>query len=315
MVEFVIEQDTLVVSCIQLEDKLHRLKTEQMKNNHEYNRLQEDHRAAELEFRKAKEQAADLKKKAEATAPFTTALGELFATLPNTLEQLDEAIAEAKARADVSYSTNPKVIEEYEARCKEIETLEGKLQSEQNQLNNEINRVEELKKEWLPTLQEMMEKINKSFSKYFDEIGCSGEVQLQEHEDFDKYGIAIRVKFRQSDKLHNLNAHLQSGGERSVSTMLYLIALQDLTECPFRLVDEINQGMDPYNERMIFQQVVECACHPGRPQYFLITPKLLPDLYFAPQVTVLCVFNGPWMIPQKEWAVDRFLEHASEQNK
>jgi len=112
-----------------------------------------------------------------------------------------------------------------------------------------------------------MEKINKSFSKYFDEIGCSGEVQLQEHEDFDKYGIAIRVKFRQSDKLHNLNAHLQSGGERSVSTMLYLIALQDLTECPFRLVDEINQGMDPYNERMIFQQVVECACHPGRPQY------------------------------------------------
>lgn len=34
-------------------------------------------------------------------------------------------------------------------------------------------------------------------------------------------------------------------------------------------------------------------------RYFLITPKLLPDLYFAPQVTVLCVFNGPWMIPQK----------------
>ena len=93
--------------------------------------------------------------------------------------------------------------------------------------------------------------------------------------------------------------------------------------------------MDPYNERMIFQQVVECACHPGRPQYvddtrpivlflahfnfliryFLITPKLLPDLYFAPQVTVLCVFNGPWMIPQKDWAIDRFLENASEQNK
>ena len=33
----------------------------------------------------------------------------------------------------------------------------------------------------------------------------------------------------------------QSGGERSVSTMLYLMALQELTKCPFRVVDEINQ--------------------------------------------------------------------------
>jgi len=50
MVELVIEQDTLVVSCIQLEDKLHRLKTEQMRNNHEYNRLQEDARVAEVYY-------------------------------------------------------------------------------------------------------------------------------------------------------------------------------------------------------------------------------------------------------------------------
>ena len=73
-----------------------------------------------MEFRQAKDEAANLKRKAEETAPFTPKLGELFATLPNTLEQLDEAIADARARADVSYSTNPKVIEEYEARCKEV---------------------------------------------------------------------------------------------------------------------------------------------------------------------------------------------------
>lgn len=31
--------------------------------------------------------------------------------------------------------------------------------------------------------------------------------------------------------------------ERSVSTILYLVSLQDLTYCPFRVVDEINQGI------------------------------------------------------------------------
>ena len=34
---------------------------------------------------------------------------------------------------------------------------------------------------------------------------------------------------------------LQSGGEKSVSVMLYMIALQNMTICPFRCVDEINQ--------------------------------------------------------------------------
>jgi len=86
-----------------------------------------------------------------------------------------------------------------------------------------------------------------------------------------------------------------------VSTMLYLISLQDLTPCPFRVVDEINQGMDPYNERMIFKQVVVTAGRPGLPQYFLITPKLLPDLDYTPNMTILCVFNGPWQLGQQEW--------------
>lgn len=38
-----------------------------------------------------------------------------------------------------------------------------------------------------------------------------------------------------------LTSSRQSGGERSVCTILYLIALQGVTECPFRVVDEINQ--------------------------------------------------------------------------
>lgn len=60
-------------------------------------------------------------------------------------------------------------------------------------------------------------------------------------EDYDKYGIRIRVKFHSNTHLHELTLHHQSGGERSVSTMLYLMSLQELNRCPFRVVDEINQ--------------------------------------------------------------------------
>lgn len=47
-----------------------------------------------------------------------------------------------------------------------------------------------------------------------------------EFSEFDKFGVMIKVKFRNSEQLQELNAQRQSGGERSVSTMLYLMALQ-----------------------------------------------------------------------------------------
>jgi len=53
--------------------------------------------------------------------------------------------------------------------------------------------------------------------------------------------VRIRVKFRDTEQLAELTPFQQSGGERSVSTVLYMISLQELTCCPFRCVDEINQ--------------------------------------------------------------------------
>lgn len=56
-------------------------------------------------------------------------------------------------------------------------------------------------------------------------------------------------------------------------------------------------GMDPKNERMIFSQVVGAAAQADSPQYFLVTPKLLPGLNYS-NVNVLLVYNGPWQIAQ-----------------
>lgn len=70
--------------------------------------------------------------------------------------------------------------------------------------------------------------------------------------DYDNYGLRVRVKFRDNEELQDLNAHTQSGGERAVSTAIYMLALQELTPAPFRLVDEINQvfGLLVKNNKM-----------------------------------------------------------------
>lgn len=63
--------------------------------------------------------------------------------------------------------------------------------------------------------------------------------------------LELTMPSSESEPLSVLDNHRQSGGERAVSTIFYLMALQSLARAPFRLVDEINQGMDPRNERYV----------------------------------------------------------------
>lgn len=111
---------------------------------------------------------------------------------------------------------------------------------------------------------------------------------------FLSFQILIRDT-RENETLQQLDAHRQSGGERSVSTIFYLMSLQSMAKAPFRVVDEINQGMDPRNERMVHERMVEIACKEHTSQYFLITPKLLTGLRYDKRMKVLCIASGEHM--------------------
>jgi structural maintenance of chromosomes protein 5 len=108
---------------------------------------------------------------------------------------------------------------------------------------------------------------------------------------------------RENEQLSLLDSHRQSGGERAVSTIFYLMALQSLARAPFRVVDEINQGMDPRNERMVHERMVDIACSENTSQYFLITPKLLPGLKYHERMVVHTIYSGETM-PQDNSDLD-----------
>lgn len=57
--------------------------------------------------------------------------------------------------------------------------------------------------------------------------------------------------------------------------------------------------MDQRAERAVHNSMVEVTCKPDSCQYFLITPKLLPDLLYHERMKVLCVNNGDWLPEEK----------------
>uniref|UniRef100_A0A673L6W8 Structural maintenance of chromosomes protein 5 n=1 Tax=Sinocyclocheilus rhinocerous TaxID=307959 RepID=A0A673L6W8_9TELE len=236
-----------------------------------------------------------------------------FSQLPDTLDEIDAMLNEEKTRAECFTGLSDAVVEEYNRREREIQNMEKELDDKTNALRTYRQNIAEAKERWLNPLKLLVEQINERFRDFFRSMQCAGEVDLHSEngEEYDKYGIRIQVKFRSSTELHELTPHHQSGGERSVSTMLYLMALQELNRCPFRVVDEINQGMDPVNERRVFDIVVRTACGVNTSQYFFITPKLLQNLQYAEQMTILCVHNGPYMLPPNKWSEKAFIRCAT----
>lgn len=170
----------------------------------------------------------------------------------------------------------------------ELPHFKKALQKVQDEMNRDRQSVE-------PKLDEVVKNISHKFSELFQEIGSKGHVELIKPDRFADWKIEIKVAFRDNAKLTKLDAQTQSGGERAVSTVLYMIALQQYTSAPFRIVDEINQGMDSHNERIVHKSMVTNACAENTSQYFLITPKLLSGLYYHEKMMIHCVMAGPWI--------------------
>lgn len=256
--------------------------------------------------------------------------GEMLeAVKDHTMEQLEADIDSEKARLDLTHDGNSNVIKEFEDRERQIQQLDNKLSEFRNKLSDYDHAINEIREKWEPKLEELVKRISDAFSDSFARIGCAGQVTLDKAEgsggstgesepessdsDFGEWSIQIHVKFREHESLSQLDSHRQSGGERAVSTIFYLMALQSLSASPFRVVDEINQGMDPRNERMVHERLVDIACASsnadtgadtdvggsGGSQYFLITPKLLNGLAYKPGMTVHCINSGVLMADYK----------------
>ncbi|XP_022172006.1 structural maintenance of chromosomes protein 5 isoform X2 [Myzus persicae] len=217
----------------------------------------------------------------------------------NSIEQidvddLDVLIVEKKAKLNcLNIDPNaPQLIKEYKERKIKIKNLENKLESLNLNAQTKENEIERLHSEWLPKIQELTNLLSVNFQKFLKSFGCSGIIELDigvTRYDFQAYGLLIKVQFRNDiPSLRLLDAKSQSGGERALTTALFLLCLQEVTHFPFRIVDEINQGMDKVYEKKLMELFMELF-EDRNNQYLVVTPKLIKNLSFK-NTTVDIIF-------------------------
>ena len=265
--------------------------------------------------KKAMKVAEEAKKEQDEGDETFVKLLELMIEKAWTPDENEAEIEAVHANIALSEGGSGDAIRQFEEREKKIAMLEERLSSIDEKVARARAAIDEVRGEWEPQLDALVARISDAFSDSFARIGCAGQVDVHKASstaaddctatnggenngmDFVNWAIHISVKFRENEPLSLLDSHRQSGGERAVSTIFYLMALQSLSRAPFRVVDEINQGMDGRNERMVHGRMVDVATATREDggsgsQYFLITPKLLSGLKYKRGMTVLCIVSG-----------------------
>ncbi|CAG2171730.1 unnamed protein product, partial [Oppiella nova] len=270
--------------------------------SNQFNDIKEELKRLERSLDVLKRAAKELRDAAKEISGFdvnncSDEVRQRFDAMPNTVEEIDNQSGTLRLRMNSILDADDSVRDQYNERRRNIEKRRRDLDAKKSEMTAKQRQLDELKDQWLPALELLIDKINNNFGNFMARLNCAGEVALFKPNDldqFDEYGISIKVKFRETEQLRELTSFHQSGGERSVSTMIYMIAIQELTKVPFRCVDEINQGMDENNERSVFDLISETSSS-NNSQYFLFSPKLLSDLKYTQEMTIHIIFNGPHM--------------------
>ncbi|MFP3255435.1 MAG: chromosome segregation protein SMC [Thermoplasmata archaeon] len=145
---------------------------------------------------------------------------------------------------------NMKSIEEYDIESKRLDELKNdysRLMEEKKDLINLMNELSTKKKEGLIGVYRA---IKENFSRIYSEITNGGEaiMYLENEEDPFAGGLVIKAKPK-GKKMIRLEA--LSGGEKSLTALTFILAIQQYDPSPFYLFDESDMFLDALNAENI----------------------------------------------------------------
>lgn len=167
---------------------------------------------------------------------------EEYGNLPNLKKEIANLKGEIRALGNV----NVNAIEDF----KELSERHSFLKTQHDDLIEAekalLEVIEELDSGMRTQFQEKFAQIQKEFDKAFKELfgGGKGSLELVEDEDILEAGIRI-ISQPPGKKLQNMMQ--LSGGEKALTAIALLFAIQNLKPSPFCLLDEIEAALDESN--------------------------------------------------------------------
>ena len=184
-----------------------------------------------------------------------------LAALKKEISTIKDAI---KKLGDV----NVNAIEDYRALMERFTFMKGQYDDLVSARERLLGIIEELDTSMRERFRDQFDRINHSFHEVFKIMfgGGKGDLELVEEEDILSAGIRINAQ-PPGKKLQNMMQ--LSGGEKALTAIALLFAIQKLKPSPFCLLDEIEAALDENN----VVRFAEYLHHLKETQFIVITHR------------------------------------------
>ncbi len=229
----------------EIQEQLLNLKNDKNKLENELERLSEQDEANKTRRRELEPILENILKEFEENGIKVSELDQIEISL----DEINAKISKLQKKMDDLEPVNMRSLTEYDSvlerqnqNKQKVETLEN----EKNEIKSRMNGYQGLKKE---TFLDAYNSINKNFKEIFSQISQGqGSLHLDNPDDPFAGGLSFKANIR--DKVNQKLASM-SGGEKSLTALALLFAIQKYMPSPFYALDEVDMHLDgPNVERL-----------------------------------------------------------------
>lgn len=185
---------------------------------------------------------------------------ELPVQVDESLDELRQRIRRYENQLEALGNVNMLALEEYDrqaARKTELVEETGRLEQERGDLITLVDEIVAKKKEGF---FKVYDEINQNFTKVYERLSAGGKAELilENPEHPFEGGLTMRAQ-PPGKKVTRLEA--LSGGEKGLTSMAFIFAIQEFDPSPFYYLDEVDQNLDGINSELLARMVKQESKH------------------------------------------------------
>ncbi|MEW6070401.1 MAG: chromosome segregation protein SMC, partial [Candidatus Thermoplasmatota archaeon] len=213
--------------------------------NSKINSYKDMHAEAELRLPSVEEKLAEIIVELQSYEPYVKNKDEKIPSV----EELKKIIQESEERMRALGLVNMKALEEYEEAIKRKENIKSEIEQLIAQKKELLKVMEELKSKKVVNFTKVFNGVNENFKSIYKELsdGNDGELILENPDSIFEGGLSISVKL----KGKKLRLEALSGGEKSLTALAFIFAIQNYNPSPFYVLDEIDIHLDAFNNELV----------------------------------------------------------------
>ena len=170
------------------------------------------------------------------------------------LAELETAFKECELQMQALEPVNMLAIDEYDRQAKRSGDLAGELDQLRTQRENLMALVNELNGKKKFGLTKVFDGINRFFGQIYNELSAGGRAELDLENPDSPFEGGLIIKAQPKDKKTQRLESL-SGGEKSLTALSLIFAIQQYQPSPFYLLDEVDMFLDAINAENVANMI------------------------------------------------------------